>query len=71
MLAHLSQAIYYRKGYCWVITMGTLWQTLTYIFRILSIQNPAALSDYAAWFVLILVSNRSELHTSNHSAESQ
>ena len=30
-------------------------QTIAYIFRILSIQNPANFGDYAAWFVLILV----------------
>lgn len=36
--------------------MGALWQTVAYIFRILSILNPASLSEYAAWFVLILVS---------------
>lgn len=35
--------------------MSALWQTLSYIFRTLSIQNPASYSDYAAWFVLILV----------------
>ena len=71
MLVHLGQGIYHRKGYCWVITMGALWQTLTYIFRILSIQNPAALSEYAAWFVLILVSSQSDSQTSSRQAESQ
>lgn len=55
MLAHLYQAIRYRKGYCWVITMSALWQTLTYVFRILSIHSPASFAYYAAWFILILV----------------
>lgn len=35
--------------------MSALWQTLTYIFRTLSIQNPASYGNYAAWFILILV----------------
>lgn len=35
--------------------MSALWQTLTYIFRTLSIQNPGSYGNYAAWFVLILV----------------
>ncbi|PWY79248.1 hypothetical protein BO70DRAFT_338439 [Aspergillus heteromorphus CBS 117.55] len=54
-LAHLAQAIIYRKPYCWVITVSGLIQTVTYIFRVLSILNPASYTDYAAWFVLILV----------------
>lgn len=36
--------------------MSALWQTIAYIFRIVSIKTPASLGDYAAWFVLILVS---------------
>jgi hypothetical protein len=55
-LVHLIQAIVYKKIYCWVITMSGIWQTVNYIFRILSIQNPASYGDYAAWFILILVS---------------
>jgi hypothetical protein len=34
---------------------GALWQTIAYIFRVISIADPASLGDYAAWFVLILV----------------
>jgi hypothetical protein len=52
---HIGQAVYYRKPYSWIIIMAALWQMLTYIFRTLSIQNPASYGDYAAWFVLILV----------------
>ncbi|RAL13893.1 RTA1 domain-containing protein [Aspergillus homomorphus CBS 101889] len=54
-LAHISQAILYRKFYCWVIAMSGTIQTVTYIFRVLSIANPASYEDYAAWFVLILI----------------
>lgn len=54
-IVHLVQMIYHRKPYCWVITMSGLWQTLTYIFRTTSIQDPSSFGMYAAWFVLILV----------------
>ncbi|CAK7270394.1 hypothetical protein SEPCBS119000_004069 [Sporothrix epigloea] len=53
--AHVVQAAHYKKTYCWVIIMSSLWQLLTYIFRTISIQTPASFGDYAAWFVLILV----------------
>ncbi|KIW50746.1 hypothetical protein PV05_09534 [Exophiala xenobiotica] len=53
--AHVAQGIYYRKWYTWVISMGALWQTIAYIFRVISIADPASLGDYGAWFVLILV----------------
>lgn len=54
-VGHAAQAVLYRKPYCWVIVMSAIWQSLTYIFRTLSIQNPSNFSDYAAWFVLILM----------------
>ncbi|KAI9826360.1 MAG: hypothetical protein M1832_000277 [Thelocarpon impressellum] len=52
---HLYQAIRTRKPYCAVITLGTAWQMLAFIFRILSIDNPTNYSHYSTWFVLILV----------------
>lgn len=54
-LAHLFQAIFYKKIYCTVIICSGLIQTLNYIFRIISIRNGNSLGDYTAWFVLILV----------------
>jgi hypothetical protein len=54
-IAHIVQAIKYRKPYCWVISASALAQLLCYIFRTLSIQNPFSFNDYVAWFVLILV----------------
>lgn len=55
-LAHAFQAIKHRKSFCWVLIMSCLWQTLAYVFRVLSIENPDNLPLYALWFVLILVS---------------
>lgn len=54
-LVHIVQAILHRKFYCWVIAMSGAMQTVTYIFRILSILSPASYSYYATWFILILV----------------
>lgn len=53
--AHVFQAFRYRKPYCSIMIISGLLQTFAYIFRSLSIQNPASLALYAAWFVLILV----------------
>lgn len=54
-IVHLVQAIYHKKLYCGVIVISGVAQTLTYIFRVLSIFNPASFAYYAAWFILILV----------------
>ncbi|KAL4786814.1 RTA1 like protein-domain-containing protein [Aspergillus varians] len=54
-LAHIAQAILFRKFYCWVIAMSGAFQTVSYIFRVLSILHPANDTDYILWFVLILI----------------
>ena len=54
-LTHIAQAILHRKGYCWVIAMSALWQTLAYAFRIASIKAPTSVAAYSVWFTLILV----------------
>ncbi|KAK5165804.1 uncharacterized protein LTR77_008727 [Saxophila tyrrhenica] len=54
-IGHVAQGVLYKKAYTWVVAMSALWQTVAYIFRILSINEPASLGNYAAWFVLILV----------------
>ncbi|OBT91793.2 hypothetical protein VE01_09358 [Pseudogymnoascus verrucosus] len=53
--AHLSQAIFYKKAYCWVIVGSAFIQTVNYICRIISITNPNTLGPYAAWFILMLI----------------
>ncbi|KAF9265934.1 hypothetical protein L218DRAFT_923430 [Marasmius fiardii PR-910] len=35
-ILHFAQAIYFRKKFCWVIVMAGLWETTSYIFRVLS-----------------------------------
>ncbi|KAM0141532.1 hypothetical protein ACHAO1_001720 [Botrytis cinerea] len=54
-IAHLTQAILHRRAYCWVIIVSGIAQTLAYIFRVISIKNPASFGNYAAWFILILI----------------
>ena len=54
-LAHVGQAIMYRKVYCWVIAMSGLCQFFAYVFRIVSISHPTSVAMYGTWFVLILV----------------
>ena len=55
-IAHLVQAILYRKAYCWIIIVSGAMQTLSYIFRSLSIQNPASLPAYAGMIFSCILS---------------
>ncbi|KAH6879318.1 RTA1 like protein-domain-containing protein [Alternaria rosae] len=54
-VAHMLQALHYKKIYCWVIVGSALAQTINYVCRIFSIQKPNDLGPYAAWFVIILI----------------
>ena len=53
--AHVFQAYHYRKTFCWVFIMGALWETLAFIIRSVTIQNPTNNSLYNAQFVLVLL----------------
>jgi hypothetical protein len=55
LIVHITQAIHHKKFYCFVIIMSAVMQTLSYIFRIISINDPASQGFYALWFVLMLV----------------
>ena len=55
VIAHSVQAVIYRKFYSIVITISAILQTLAFVFRILSINNPASIAWYSLWFVIILV----------------
>ncbi|QKX61007.1 uncharacterized protein TRUGW13939_08153 [Talaromyces rugulosus] len=69
-VVHLSQAIYYKKIYCWVIVGSAFAQTINYICRIISIKHPNTLSPYAAWFVIILASTDYAMCSANPMANS-
>ncbi|KAK2132108.1 hypothetical protein NOF04DRAFT_1321031 [Fusarium oxysporum II5] len=51
-IAHAIQAIRYRKPYYWTIAMSGLLETLAYLFRILSINNPVSLGRTESWATL-------------------
>jgi hypothetical protein len=36
---HITQAAFYRKGFCWVVIMGTFWELGGFISRSISTKN--------------------------------
>lgn len=54
-VAHIAQAFIHKKPYTVVIIIAGILQTLSYIMRILSIENPVSLGYFATSLVLILV----------------
>ena len=53
-VAHIAQAIIYKKVYSLVIIIAAAWQTAAFAFRADSILNPWETNPYSAWFILIL-----------------
>ncbi|ETN41095.1 uncharacterized protein HMPREF1541_03030 [Cyphellophora europaea CBS 101466] len=55
LIAHLGQAILYKKGFCWVITMASLWEFGSYGFRAAGSKNQQsnALATLAQILVLL------------------
>jgi hypothetical protein len=54
-LAHLLQAIYYRKAFCWVICMASIWETVGFVFRLLGAQDPRNQTYAVGSNILILL----------------
>jgi len=40
LLAHLLQALLYRKPFCWVVCMASAWETAGFAFRLLGARDP-------------------------------
>ena len=55
-LAHIFQAICYRKPFAVVLIMGAVWETLGYVFRTLSILHQDATGYYVIQQFLIILS---------------
>ncbi|PWY66716.1 RTA1 domain protein [Aspergillus heteromorphus CBS 117.55] len=55
MIAHLTQAIIYRKRFCWVIVMGTAWECLGLIMRTYSTINQVESNTASAGQLLVLL----------------
>ena len=53
-IAHVVQAIAYRKLYSLVIIISAALQTATYVLRILSIQHVTNDQFYTYWFVFMM-----------------
>lgn len=56
MIVHLWQAVKYRKAFCWVLIMGGLWETLSFISRVLSAHEPTKKGIHDASFLLLIIS---------------
>ncbi|KAH6612071.1 RTA1 like protein-domain-containing protein [Boeremia exigua] len=54
-IAHLSQAITYRNGYCWVIIIASLWETGAYAFRALGSKDQQSSGIATVAQILVLV----------------
>ena len=54
-IAHLTQAIHYRKRFCWVIIMASIWETASFALRWLSLYDidPPSLSEYSQILVML------------------
>ena len=54
-IAHLVQAVMYKKPFCWVIIMGGLWETAAFVIRSLAVNHQSSQDLYNPQFILILV----------------
>ncbi|RAK71482.1 RTA1 domain-containing protein [Aspergillus fijiensis CBS 313.89] len=54
-IAHLVQAIVYRKKFCWVIVVGTVWECLGLIMRTYSTINQTESTTASAGQLLVLL----------------
>jgi RTA1 like protein len=55
-VAHLSQAIIYRKRFCWVICMAAAWETGGFTMRLLGARDPRTQAFSIGSNLLILLS---------------
>lgn len=62
-LAHLGQAVQYHNGFCWVVSMASLWETGAYLFRALGSkdQQSSGIALVAQMLVLVAPICKSQL----------
>ncbi|CAJ2504720.1 Uu.00g121140.m01.CDS01 [Anthostomella pinea] len=53
---HIFQAIRYKKPFCWVIVMATVWETMAYVFRAVSTRQQQSTGIYLVFQIFILLS---------------
>jgi RTA1 like protein len=54
-IAHIYQAWHYKKTFCWILIMGALWEFISAITRIRSIQDPHSKSIWQTSFVFLVL----------------
>lgn len=54
-ITHLVQAVQYRKAFCWVLIMASIWETAGYSIRAYNITDQSSSGIYTAQFLLILL----------------
>ncbi|KAF8904711.1 RTA1 like protein-domain-containing protein [Gymnopilus junonius] len=52
---HTTQAVLWKKRFCWVIIMGVAWETAAFILRIISTRHQISLAFYEPSFLLIFL----------------
>ncbi|KAH6995832.1 RTA1 like protein-domain-containing protein [Ilyonectria sp. MPI-CAGE-AT-0026] len=52
---HIWQAARYKKKWCWVIIMASLWETCAFIFRAVSTKAPQSSGVYLVFQIFILL----------------
>ncbi|KAJ4360552.1 uncharacterized protein N0V89_001117 [Didymosphaeria variabile] len=54
-VAHLALAICFRKGFCWVLLMGTAWETISFVIRALGAHDQQSQAySFAATLLFLL-----------------
>ncbi|KAJ6447143.1 RTA1 domain-containingprotein [Purpureocillium lavendulum] len=53
-LVHLAQAIAFKKRFCWVVIMGSVWETAAFIIRVLGTRDQQQM-QYAIWGQLLFL----------------
>ncbi|CAN9431593.1 unnamed protein product [Alternaria sp. RS040] len=54
-IVHLTQAVVYRNGFCWVVIMASLWEMGAYAFRALGSKNQQSSGIATVAQILVLV----------------
>ncbi|KAF7291107.1 RTA1-domain-containing protein [Mycena indigotica] len=55
LIAHVIQAMHYRKAFCWVLIMGASWETAGFALRVMSVLNTTSIGFGIPSQLLILL----------------
>jgi len=54
-LVHTGQAIWFKKGFCWVLVMGALWETASYISRVFGTKDQQSVTKLLMAQIFVLL----------------